>query len=189
MPLTHVVAQVPESPHGGPHTPVSSLRVRRALLSCSLPGLAVAGEPGGHLKTDAGGGGGGLTSGRSWARGSEVTDESGSSTRFPPLPAPPRPTASLPRAAVAPFPALPGLLLGSPLSSPLFFLSISAFLPFPFFPAPLHPLCLSSRLPDCSAPSRASQPLSPGDQKMRTRAWLWVWPRALAVRPAVWKEL
>ena len=58
-----------------PHTPVSSLRVRRALLSCSLPGLVVAGEPGGHLKTGAGGGGGGLTSGRSWARGSEVTEE------------------------------------------------------------------------------------------------------------------
>lgn len=150
---THVVAQVPADPHA----PVSSLRVQRALLSCSsLPGLAVAREPGGHLKTDAGGGGGGLTSGRSWARGSEVTDEPGSSTRFPPLPAAPRPTASVPRAAVAPSPALPGLLL------PLCTLCALCALFSPFLPSSPSlsaPLRLSSRLPHSSAPSPAPQPL------------------------------
>ncbi|XP_046933479.1 microtubule cross-linking factor 1-like [Lynx rufus] len=183
------------------HAPVSSLGLRRALLFRGLPGLAGAGKPGGHLKPDAGGGGGGLTSGRSWARGSEVTDEPGSSTRFPPLPAPPRPTASLPRAAVAPFPALRGLPSVAPvllrLSAlfPLWSLPISALLSLAsLLPSGAPDARLSPRLSDLSprrpAPRTPAPPLeAPGTEKMRTRARLWAWPRALAVGRAVCQEL
>lgn len=151
------------------HAPVSSLWVRRALLSCWLPGLSVAGEPGGHLKPDAGGGGGRLTSGRSWARGSEVTAEPGSSTRFPPLPAPPRPTASVPRAAVAPLPALPGLPSVAPGLLRLSAFPLLVYLHFCLRSSPSLSFCLQAPqrpsfppiCPISSAPARhpAPQPL------------------------------